>query len=397
MRSLTPLELIKPNKLTSTPIKLIILACSILINTTLLSSCSERAAQEQENEKDSTANTEASNIDFQAANARLWVAGDKAFNTNIAAVEQLTQNINAFLNTPSAKTLTNAQQQWLKSTLQYQESMVFLQLAEAAPKTLPSLEQLRFRLGAFPIQPGFLDAFGNYKHAGLINDIGFPLSKESLTHQHGLTSSEDIALGFYAMEFMLFGINEDAREPSEYLKIETLTSAQRDIGYESPKELPQNRRRRLLSLQADTALQDTHLLKSIWAQQTKKRWSKLSAEQQLASMRTTRTSTTELVTREIETLMGITNNEALDSEVTKAPHPTILRSLKSQDQATFFYNNIKSLTATTAFFSNQQEVQAQLDVATDVLQILQQDSNGDETSALWKQAHTALNKLAQTL
>jgi len=38
-------------------------------------------------------------------------------------------------------------------------------------------------------------------------DIGFKLNTASLIDQHGLTDSEEVVLGVYAIEFMLMGEN----------------------------------------------------------------------------------------------------------------------------------------------------------------------------------------------
>lgn len=112
--------------------------------------------------------------------------------------------INMFANEPSHENLLRAQAAWQTA----HES--FLKLK---PALLVDKDQLIRRIDAWPIQPGFLDSLPDYPTTGIVNDISIEISATELIHQHGITSDDEVALGYHSLEYLLF-----ARKLSDYIE-----------------------------------------------------------------------------------------------------------------------------------------------------------------------------------
>ena len=125
--------------------------------------------------------------------------------------------IELFLDEPQENTLTAAREQWRRAHRAIAAHRYFLD------------PEMRDRLDAWPIQPGFLDSIPGYPDSGIINDETIEITMSEVIHQHGITDASEASLGFHPLEFLLFG-----REPDDYV-----------VG-----EKASDRRRQLLSLTA---------------------------------------------------------------------------------------------------------------------------------------------------
>ena len=109
--------------------------------------------------------------------------------------------INAFLASPNAATQQAAQQAW-----------------RAAREFYGTTEAFRFyggpidddngpegRLNAWPMDESFVDKVAGNDNAGLINDRSFAITKEALAGQNERDGEENIATGYHAIEFLLWG------------------------------------------------------------------------------------------------------------------------------------------------------------------------------------------------
>lgn len=63
---------------------------------------------------------------------------------------------------------------------------------------------LVFRIDAWPIMAGFLDSVPGYPQSGIVNDYAISIDAATLIDQHGLTSPEEVSLGFHALEYLIF-------------------------------------------------------------------------------------------------------------------------------------------------------------------------------------------------
>lgn len=194
---------------------------------------------------------------------RLWPLGDQMLSTSAMAAEQLSAAIEQLMYAPDADSLLQAQQHWHTAVAEFEAFYPFTRLGLAAPQQLGELTRFQYNIAAWPIQPGYLDSYGEHAISGLVFDVGIPLSTSSLREQHGLTASEDVALGFYALQFLLFG-EEGERGPTLFLPITELHDTHREQGYAAAEELPRNRRRTLMRLQSQLIANDIAQLRSWW-------------------------------------------------------------------------------------------------------------------------------------
>jgi len=201
--------------------------------------------------------------DLHILSVELFTVGEEAIKLALQSTSTLHQSITAFLAEPTGERLAQAQSKWRTATLAYRRFNGARQLGLVAPEIFSRLNRLDYQIASFPIQPGFLDKFGAYHYSGLVHDIGFPLTEASLTNQHGLTDLSDVVLGFYAMEFLLFNVNEP-RDIGDFLPVTSLTNALQERGFENINEVPNNRRRELLRQQSKILLSDLQTLQSSW-------------------------------------------------------------------------------------------------------------------------------------
>lgn len=162
--------------------------------------------------------------------------------------------------------LTEAQDAWHMAARRSEAFYVFSRLGAQANSDHQYLATQQYAIGAWPIAPGYLDTYGDYPYSGLVFDISLPLSAASLREQHGLTALSDATLGVYAIEYILFGEN-DNRGPLLFRPITALNDQHRATGYEHVEELPRNRRRQLLQLQVNLLEEDLQQLQHYWETQ----------------------------------------------------------------------------------------------------------------------------------
>lgn len=195
--------------------------------------------------------------------AELWDKAMSWLGQAYQQAEQLHAAVNALLAAPSPQNLELAQQQWLKAAAAYERFYIFTRLGLVQPKSHLALLDHHGNLAAWPVQPGFLDAFGEYPRSGIVFDVDLPITEVQLRRQHGLTDASDVALGLYALHFGLFG-EVGVRDLSSLTESPELTQLQRDEGYIHAKELPNNRRRELLRLQTELLKADLTQMGLAW-------------------------------------------------------------------------------------------------------------------------------------
>lgn len=224
-----------------------------LLTCAILTGCSD-SAPPQEREVD--AHPVAVTPPAQDGSAQaLWDVGTQILDQSVQASEQLHSAINTLLATPEPANLLAAQTAWHQAAYTYQEFSMFAHLQAQNSVLFDAVGDYHYRIAAHPVQPGYLDAFGDYQYSGIVHDISMPINKETLINQHGMTDLEDAALGFYAIEYMLFGY-QNTRTAKDYLVHTELTSQHQNHGYRDVTETPSARRRLLLQQQNDILRED---------------------------------------------------------------------------------------------------------------------------------------------
>lgn len=193
-----------------------------------------------------------------------WTLGDELLSEGAARAAAFDKAINRLLDTPNIDNLEQAQQTWRETAAALEQFHLFSRLGAVAPQDFQRLVDLQYNLTAWPIQPGYLDAYGDHPYSGIVFDVGMPLTAEALREQHGMTDNSDAALGVYAIEFILFG-EQNNRGPLLFQPITALNEQYKEDGYTSVEELPRNRRRELLRLQAQVLAEDVKRLQQEWA------------------------------------------------------------------------------------------------------------------------------------
>lgn len=192
-----------------------------------------------------------------------WPLGKEILAESIAKAGALNTAVGQLLDTPNLDNLQRAQRLWRETAAAIERFHLFSRLGTVAPQGFQRLVSLQFNLTAWPIQAGYLDSVGDHPYSGIVFDIGMPMTAEVLREQHGMTDNSDATLGIYALEFLLFGEQND-RGPLLFQPITALNDQYEEDGYSSVEELPRNRRRELLRLQAQLLTEDMTRLHDAW-------------------------------------------------------------------------------------------------------------------------------------
>lgn len=202
----------------------------------------------------------------------LWSFCEQALEGFVHSTQQLSERVTVFLSSPTEKNLSAARQAWKNSHSHYHRLFLINQFSIIEPTLFGAMARAQFSLAAYPIQPGYLDYFDVYLYSGLVHDVSIGLNEELLRQQHGMTDVEDVVLGLYAIEFMLFG-EHSTRPQSDFQVVTELSIAHRERGYKTIEETANNRRRMLLALQlelldkdAQQALLDWRSIRQPWQQ-----------------------------------------------------------------------------------------------------------------------------------
>jgi putative iron-regulated protein len=218
------------------------------------------------------------------AQSPAWPIGQTFIELGLLHAQELKVAVDELLLSATIDRLESAQQAWRKTAGQLERFQVFARLGAVAPQEFSALSDLQFNLSAWPIQPGYLDSYGEHPYSGIVFDVGMPLSEASLREQHGMTDKADATLGIYAVEFLLFG-EENSRGPLVFQPVSALSDKHRADGYQDVTELPRNRRRELLRLQVDILSKDLEQLQKLWNGLLRLQFESLASAQQLELLR----------------------------------------------------------------------------------------------------------------
>lgn len=119
----------------------------------------------------------------------------------------LQRAIDAFLANPSAGTQQAAQLAWRAAREFYGQTEAF----RFYGGPIDDDNGPEGRLNAWPMDESFVDGVEGNPEAGFINDRGFAITKEALSGQNERGGEENVATGYHAIEFLLWGqdFNDD--------------------------------------------------------------------------------------------------------------------------------------------------------------------------------------------
>lgn len=129
------------------------------------------------------------------------------------SVLELVLSTDQLLETPNAENLQAAQARWRLSVEAWGAADLCTQKPLITDGQSSFAERYQ-RTAAAPVLPGYIDSIPGYSDTGLVHDNTVALSLESLIAQHQLSFEEEVALGLYALEVLLFGVMP--REPWDF-------------------------------------------------------------------------------------------------------------------------------------------------------------------------------------
>ncbi|AJQ97738.1 imelysin family protein [Gynuella sunshinyii] len=174
----------------------------------------------------------------------------------LSSARELQSNVETFLLEPTQSRLDLARTSWRAAHGNYISCTLYSTQA-TSPQRQAFLDKITSTIDAWPIQPGFIDYLPDYPQTGLINDTTLQLTQERLIQEHQFSSLEDVSLGFHALEFMLWG-NNNNRPAEDFVAI---ASHKAENGIEIE---PQNRRRNYTTLLTHHLTGQLKLLTDAW-------------------------------------------------------------------------------------------------------------------------------------
>lgn len=319
-------------------------------------------------------------------------ATTSALAANLNAASELQSKIQVLLNEPSPSHLKAAQAAWLEGVLSYRSANFQKHIALVDPKNFARINRLDYQIASFPIQPGFIDSFGPYKYSGLVHDIGFPITRESLEGQHGLTDLADVILGYYAIEFLLFNVDGE-RELGDFVAIDTINDELKKRGFEKLSEIPNNRRRALLTQQARILVANTEELIGEW-QVIQGAPILIKALPQDQAEDLMYKAVASAITQLLIELSGFTaeesENEIISARISNADFST---------QKLFIHNAIKSLTSVNTLLLSEGESKFDLKALLEAEALTGEESpeNVEDTKAFWAEVFAKLKQASDSI
>jgi putative iron-regulated protein len=119
----------------------------------------------------------------------------------LAAALELQQTVDAFVAHPSAVGLAQAREAWRAAREWYGQTEAFR--FYAGP--IDDDEGPEARLNGWPMDESYVDYVRDRSDAGIINDRTAPITKEALAGLNERGGEENIATGWHAIEFLLWG------------------------------------------------------------------------------------------------------------------------------------------------------------------------------------------------
>ena len=120
--------------------------------------------------------------------------------------------IATFIDDPNEDTLADARQSWLDSREPYLQTEVFrfydgpIDNPENGPEGM---------MNAWPLDESYIDYVEDDESAGIINDADIEISEETLMELNEQGGEENIATGYHAIEFLLWGQDSDDEGPGD--------------------------------------------------------------------------------------------------------------------------------------------------------------------------------------
>lgn len=169
----------------------------------------------------------------------------------LAAAQDLRVAVAAFTAEPSAERLEAARRAWLEAREWYGQSEAF----RFYGGPIDEAGGPEGRLNAWPMDESYVDSVKGRPNSGLINDRRFVISKKTLAAQNERGGEENVATGWHAIEFLLWGQDFNEHGTGD-------RSHEDFIDGQAPNA---DRRRQYLGVVTELLIDDLELLVRAWA------------------------------------------------------------------------------------------------------------------------------------
>ncbi|MEN9579794.1 MAG: hypothetical protein RJA70_2803 [Pseudomonadota bacterium] len=137
---------------------------------------------------------------------------EATYTDTLTAAEALDEAVTAFVVAPSQKSLTVARDAWLASREPYLQTEVFRFYDGPIDNPIDGPEGM---LNAWPLDEAYVDYVDGDADAGIVNDPKQEISATELEKLNEQGGEENIATGYHAVEFLLWGQDHDADGPGD--------------------------------------------------------------------------------------------------------------------------------------------------------------------------------------
>jgi putative iron-regulated protein len=169
---------------------------------------------------------------------------------SLQAAKTLQQAIDVFLAKPSAESLQAARKAWLAAREFYGQTEAY----RFYGGPIDDDQGPEARINAWPMDESYVDGVQGRPEAGLISDKRFVINRENVIAQNERGGEENIASGWHAIEFLLWGQDLSASGPGE-----------RSYADFADGQAPNaDRRRQYLKVITDLLVEDLNLLTREW-------------------------------------------------------------------------------------------------------------------------------------
>jgi len=173
----------------------------------------------------------------------------------LASAQALREAVAAFTAKPSAETLADARTKWLAAREFYGQTEAF----RFYGGPIDNDNGPEGRINAWPMDESFVDSVQGKANAGLVNNRKFAITKKSLSAQNERGGEENIATGWHAIEFFLWGQDLSDTGPGD-------RNFEDFVDGKAPNA---DRRRQYLNVVTDLLIDDLTALVKAWAPDAK--------------------------------------------------------------------------------------------------------------------------------
>ncbi|MCD2511788.1 imelysin family protein [Comamonas endophytica] len=173
------------------------------------------------------------------------------YSDSLQSAQAMQKAIDRLLAKPSADTLAAARKAWLQARDYYGQTEAF----RFYDGPIDSEDGPEARMNAWPMDESYVDYVQGNDKAGIINDRQQAITAEALSELNEKDGEENIATGWHAIEFLLWGQDLSATGPG----------ARPHTDFVDGRKPNADRRRQYLKVITDLLIEDLRSVQAAWA------------------------------------------------------------------------------------------------------------------------------------